>query len=139
MEQHNKAVAGQFLEETPERNREAAYAHFCTDDYLEHDPSMSRETVALAEAAQVYRELIAAFGLRHTAQSMVAEGDLVCARFIVRGRHTGEYQGIPPSGRSFESTGHMTLRFEGEKIAETWINWDLQGALEQLGGPEPSA
>jgi predicted ester cyclase len=139
MEQSNKAVVSRFLEETEERNREAAYDQLCTEDYVEHDPAMPEESVGLAEAARVYRELIAAFGLRHTAASMVAEGDLACARFIVRGRHTGEYRGLPPSGRSFESTGHVTLRFHGEKIAETWFNWDVQGAMEQLGGPEPPA
>ncbi len=128
----DKGVARRFLEETQDRNREAAYAELCTADYLEHDPSMPRKTVGLAEATQVYRELIAAFGLRHTAESLIAEGDLASARFTVRGRHTGEYQGNPPSGRSFEATGQITLRFDEGKIAETWINWDLPGALEQL-------
>lgn len=63
----------------------------------------------------------------------------MCARFTVRGRHTGEYQGFPPSGRSFEVSGQVTLRFRDGKIAEAWFNWDLQGALEQLGAPPGSA
>ncbi|MGW1144884.1 ester cyclase [Streptomyces sp. NPDC002454] len=135
MEQRNKAMASRFLEEADDRNREAAYAHLCTADYLEHDPAMPREVVGRDEAAQVYRELLAAFALRHTAESMVAGGDLVCARFTVRGRHVGEYQGFPPSGRTFEVSGQVTVRFEDGKIAEAWFNWDHQGALEQLGAP----
>ncbi|WP_331769255.1 ester cyclase (plasmid) [Embleya sp. NBC_00888] len=138
MGHRNKAVAGRFLEETPDRDRGAAYAHLCTADYLEHDPSMERETVGLDEAARVYRELVAAFGLRHTAESMVAEGDLVCARFTVRGRHIGQYLEFPPSGRRFEASGQITLRFHDGKVAETWINWDLRGAMEQLAPPAPS-
>jgi hypothetical protein len=83
MEHHNKTVAGRFLEETEDRNREPAYAHLCTADHREHDPAVPQETVGRDEAARVYRELVAAFGLRHTAESMVAEGDLVGARFTV--------------------------------------------------------
>ncbi|MCX4967154.1 ester cyclase [Streptomyces sp. NBC_00654] len=135
MEQRNKAVASRFLEETDDRNREPAYAHLCTADYLEHDPAMPQETVGLDEATQVYRQLFAAFRLRHTAESMVAEDSLVCARFTVRGRHIGEYQGFPPTGRTFEVSGQVTLRFQDTKIAEAWFNWDHQGALEQLGAP----
>ncbi|MEU5404316.1 ester cyclase [Streptomyces sp. NPDC005963] len=138
MELRNKAVARHFLEETEDHNREYAYAHLCTADYREHDPAMPQETVGLDEAAQIYRELIAAFELRHTAHSMVAEGGLVGARFTVRGRHIGEYQGFPPSGRSFEVSGQVTLRFRDAKIAEAWLNWDTQGLLEQLGAPPPS-
>ncbi|MGV9393578.1 ester cyclase [Streptomyces olivaceus] len=54
-------------------------------------------------------------------------------------RHTGEYRGLPPTGGTFEVTGHVTFRFQGEKIAETWFNWDLQGLMEQLGSPTDTA
>ena len=139
MDQPRKATARRFLEETPERDRMPAYAHLCTDDYLEHDPAMTEETVGRDQAARTYEELVTAFGLRHTPESMVAEGDLVCARFTTRGRHTGEYRGLPPTGGTVEVPGHVTFRFQGEKIAETWFNWDLQGLMEQLGRPTDTA
>ncbi|MEV6081011.1 ester cyclase [Streptomyces sp. NPDC052069] len=135
METRSKDVASRFLEETEERDRIPAYDDLCTADYREHDPAMPQETVVLAEAREIYRELVTAFELRHTAESMVAEDDLVCTRFTVRGRHIGEYQGFPPSGRTFEASGQITFRFRGGRIAETWLNWDYQGVLEQLGAP----
>ncbi|MFE4670529.1 ester cyclase [Streptomyces sp. NPDC056716] len=138
MEQRNKSVAGRYLEETDERNRLPAYDHLCTPDYREHDPAMPQETVDLAEARRIYQELSAAFDLRHTAESMVAEDALVAARFTVRGRHLGEYEGFPPTGRTFEVGGQVTLRFTEGKIAEAWFNWDMQGALEQLTPPADS-
>ncbi|WP_251075235.1 ester cyclase [Streptomyces sp. ISL-12] len=135
MDMDNKTLARRLLEETADHDRGPVYARHCTPDYVEHDPNMAQESVGLAEAARVYRELMEAFGLTHRAQSMVAEGDLVCARFVLRGRHTGAYQGNPPSGASFEATGHVTLRFDDGKIAESWFNWGLAGALRQLGSP----
>lgn len=54
-------------------------------------------------------------------------------RFLMHGRHTGPYHGNPPSGREFETSGHVTLRFEGGTVAESWFDYDLSGALEQVG------
>lgn len=55
----------------------------------------------------------------HTAQSLVAEGDPLCARFVIHGHHAG----------------HVTLRFQHGRIAESWFNYDVAGALEQVGAP----
>ncbi|QXJ24219.1 ester cyclase [Actinomadura graeca] len=130
----HKATARRFLEEDRDGDRVAEYGELCTPDYVEHDPAMPRESVGLADARETYRGVAAAFGLRHSVEQLVAEGDLVCARFTVRGRHVGEYQGSAPTGRTFEVTGQVTLRFRDEKIAESWFNWDMQGMLEQLNG-----
>ncbi|MFI1572260.1 ester cyclase [Streptomyces anulatus] len=130
-----KTLARRFLEESADDDRESVYAHHCTADYTEHDPNMEQETVGLAEATRLYREVREAFEVTHTAQSLVAEGDLVCARFVIHGRHAGDYRGNPPSGRAFETTDHVTLRFQQGRIAESWFNYDLAGALEQVGAP----
>ncbi|WP_131735833.1 ester cyclase [Actinomadura roseirufa] len=130
----HKATACCFIEEDRDGDRVAEYGVLCTADYVQHDPSMPLESVGLDEARETYRELVAAFRLRHSVEGMLAERDLVSARFRVRGRHVGEYQGNAPTGRSFETTGQVTLRFREGKIAEAWFHWDLRGALEQLGG-----
>ncbi|MEY9489315.1 steroid delta-isomerase-like uncharacterized protein [Streptomyces calvus] len=130
----HKDIARRFLEEARQADRVAEYGELCTADYVEHDPGMPRESVGLAEAREVYREVAEAFRLRHSVESMAAEDDLVCMRFTVRGQHTGAYEGLAPSGRTFESTGHITCRFRDGKIAETWFNWDTEGMKEQLAG-----
>lgn len=131
----HKEAARRFIEEDRQGDRVTEYGELCTADYLEHDPAMPRETVDLAGARETYRAAAEAFGLRHPVEGMVAEGDLVAVRFTVRGRHTGEIQGVPPSGRTFESTGHATFRFRDGKIAESWFNWDSEGMREQLTVP----
>ncbi|MCX4399495.1 ester cyclase (plasmid) [Streptomyces sp. NBC_00053] len=130
-----KTLARRFLEETADEDRESVYALHCTADYTEHDPNMEQETVGLDQAVRYYREAREAFEVTHTAQSLVAEGDLACMRFLIHGRHTGPYQGHPPSGRAFETTGHVSLRLDRGKIAESWFNYDLAGALRQVGAP----
>jgi predicted ester cyclase len=134
----HKAMARRFLEEEQDADRVVAYDELCTPDYVEHDPMMPVKSMGLPEIREAYRELAMAMKLRHVVDSIIAEEDLVAARFTARGRHVGEYQGIPPSGRTFEITGQITLRFQDGKIAETWIIEDRPGILEQLGGGSAS-
>lgn len=41
--------------------------------------------------------------------------------------------GIPATGKEIEVTGIIILRFSGEKVVETWDNWDGLGLMRQLG------
>lgn len=63
----------------------------------------------------------------------IEEGDQVAFRWIARGTHEGELQGIPPTGKTFEMTGITIERFENGKIVEGWTNRDLFGLFQQLG------
>lgn len=64
---------------------------------------------------------------------IVAEGDKVAVRFSGTGTHQGEFFGIPPTGRSFKSTGINIFRIENGQIIEHWNNADDLGVLRQLG------
>ncbi|QKW38429.1 ester cyclase [Actinomadura sp. NAK00032] len=128
----HKETARRFIEEDELGDRVQEYGELCTADYVEHDPSMPHESVGLAEARENYGELSAAFALRHRVDSMIAERELVAQRFTVRGRHVGEYRGLPPTGRTFEVTGQVTYRFQDGRIAESWFNVDMEGLREQL-------
>ncbi|MBT2896557.1 MULTISPECIES: ester cyclase [unclassified Streptomyces] len=47
----------------------------------------------------------------------------------------GDCRGNQPSGRAFETTRHVTSWFEQGRITESWFDYDLGGALEQIGAP----
>lgn len=64
---------------------------------------------------------------------MYAEGDRVATRYTVRGTHTGDFRGLPATGRSFALTGHLIHRLADSKKAEGWGIWDNLGLLTQLG------
>ncbi|HEV8222907.1 MAG TPA: ester cyclase [Streptosporangiaceae bacterium] len=61
-----------------------------------------------------------------------AAGDRVAVRLRFRGTHSGEFLGIPPTGRTIEYVSHEFYRIAGGLIAEEWICSDLATLLRQI-------
>ena len=57
----------------------------------------------------------------------------MATRWTATGTNSGSLNGMPPTGRSVMITGISIERFENGQIAETWVNWDFMGMLQQLG------
>lgn len=77
---------------------------------------------------------------RFLVDDVVAEGDRVAVRHRLVGTHTGDFQGLPPTGRRVEAAAIVLLRFEDGRVAEGWLNADFLGFLQQLGAvPTPEA
>ena len=84
-----------------------------------------------------YRDIVAAFSdLGLESHDEITEGDKVVTRFTLTGRHTGDFMGIPPTGRGFSGDGITILRFENGQCVERWASFDFLGLLVQLGAAE---
>ena len=70
---------------------------------------------------------------RTETQELIAEGDKVVARVVMTGTHTGNFYGIPATGRRVEFTGMYIARIADGKIVEHWGEEDSYGLLLQLG------
>jgi predicted ester cyclase len=74
-------------------------------------------------------------------KDLVAEGDKVMARWIFRATHTGEFLGIPATGKKIEVTGYSVYYFKDGLIAWDTMSMEWTDAIEQLGArivpPEP--
>ena len=79
-------------------------------------------------------DLVAPFADVHAAvEDVIMEGDKVVLRWTWGGTHTGEFWGIPPTGRQVAVTGISILRIVGGKIVEEWGEMDNMGLMAQLG------
>jgi predicted ester cyclase len=56
--------------------------------------------------------------VRQTVEEMIAEDDKVVARVSWRGTHTGEYQGIAPTGKVVTGQGAVFYRFVDGKVVD---------------------
>jgi steroid delta-isomerase-like uncharacterized protein len=73
-----------------------------------------------------------------TVDAQYEDGDVVISRWTATGTQTGDLPGLPATGREARVSGVIIDRYEGERIAESWSNWDTLGMLQQLGAiPAP--
>jgi predicted ester cyclase len=64
---------------------------------------------------------------------LIEEGDMLVERDTVTGTHLGEFNGIPPTGKSVSYSEIFILRFVNGKIAEAWGVVDIFTQMKQLG------
>jgi steroid delta-isomerase-like uncharacterized protein len=63
---------------------------------------------------------------------LVAAGDKVAVRLTLRGTHSGEFQGVPATGRTIQYESHEFYRVADGLIAEEWICSDMASLFSQL-------
>ena len=68
----------------------------------------------------------------------VAEGDKVAASFTCHGTNSGDFMGIPATGKDITITGTGIFRFRDGKFVQNRVNFDALGLMQQLGvAPRP--
>ncbi|MGH9903756.1 MAG: ester cyclase, partial [Pyrinomonadaceae bacterium] len=72
-------------------------------------------------------------------EDIFGAGDRVVARLVFRGTHSGEFQGIPATGREVEYTSIEIYRISDGLIAEEWICSDMATLMQQIGGTAQSS
>jgi predicted ester cyclase len=87
-----------------------------------------------------YESVFAAFdSLALDVHEVLWDGDAATVRFTMTGRHTGEFLGIPPTGRDIALAGISILHFAGDRVVERFAVSDMLGLLVQLGAiPAPA-
>ncbi|MDX1613337.1 MAG: ester cyclase [Candidatus Promineifilaceae bacterium] len=76
---------------------------------------------------------------RFVIEDQFAEKDRVATRISSRHIHTGEFLGVPATGKEVVITGIMIHRVENGKITDEWTESDMLGLLKQLGAMEAPA
>jgi steroid delta-isomerase-like uncharacterized protein len=106
----------------------------CKPDTVMYSPSKTKFTDELEKMIEFDQEFCAAFpNYEISIEDIIAKGDKVAIRAIVRGVHKGEFMGIPATGNEIEYGQILICRFENGKIAELWEDYDAMGLMQQLG------
>ncbi len=103
------------------------------EDLVEHEefPGVASGREGVRQFMQMMRTAFPDFAM--TIEDIVAEGDKVFIRATMRGRHRGEFMGIPATGKQIEVPFGDFVRFEGGKVVEHWGVTDTGKMMEQLG------
>jgi predicted ester cyclase len=65
-------------------------------------------------------------------EDQIAEGNKVASRITMRCNHTGEYQGIPATGKRITITYIDIAIMKAGKIVEEWVEFDMMNILQQI-------
>ncbi len=95
---------------------------------------MSGIPAGIEGAKAAHRIMLAGFpDYQTTIDDLFAEGDKVAARITMSGTNTGNFMGIPPTGKYVSFTGIYIARLANGKIVEHWGEEDGVSLLQQLG------
>jgi len=93
-----------------------------------------------ANASGFFRAFVGAFpDISHRIEDVVADGDRVGTRLLVRGTNTGEFMGMPATNKPIAITAINMFRLRDGRIIDHQVNSDGVGMLMQLGvipGPD---
>jgi steroid delta-isomerase-like uncharacterized protein len=134
MSELNKNVVRRLVEEVWNKGNLPLADELFTPNYAHHDsstPDVGRGPASEKKRAILYRTAFPDIQL--TIEDIIAEGEMVMARWSCRGTHRGDLSGIAPTGKRFNISGVSIARFAGGKMAEGWVNWDALGLMQQLG------
>ena len=130
--EENKDIYRRYIEEVWNQGRADA-----SDIYLAPDataPSVPQLPPGPAGMKVIVQLFLAAFpDFRMTIEDIIAEGDVVAARFVETGTHRGAFMGIEPTGREVRFTEMAMVRFADGKIIESRWETDMLTLYQQLG------
>ncbi len=133
IEEQNKELVKRIFEGLNERNADI-YQELYAPDYAWYFPSNNPKPLSREEEHGFVKILWDAFpDINWSIEELIAKDDRIIARFIARGTHTGEFQGIPATGNKIEGSGIWIARIENGKIVEARQDYDMLGDMMQLG------
>jgi ketosteroid isomerase-like protein len=132
LEEQNEALVRTVFGELNKHNM--AYQEMYAPEYGWHFPSSNPKGITREEEAGYIKLAWAAFpDLHWDIEEMVSSGDRVIVRYIERGTHKGEYQGLLATGNRIEASGIWMARIKDGKIVEVREDFDALGWMQQLG------
>jgi steroid delta-isomerase-like uncharacterized protein len=136
MSEENKEKVRRLLVEAFTEGKAEVVDEVLDPDFVCYDPNSEAGEIRGAETIKgeigYFHDAFADFA--YTIEDQIAEGDQVVTRYTISGTHHGEFFGVPATGERIEMSGIVIDRFdESGKMVEEWPEYDLLGAMRQLG------
>jgi predicted ester cyclase len=134
--EHNKAIALWFAQAGWGTNPgwEKVWDQVMAADVVYHFNSSPQAIVGLEANKAFNASLFQGFpNIKQTIEDVVAEADKVVYRTTMEGNHTGDFLGMPPTGKSAKINDFTLLRIVNDRIVEWWYECNLLEVMKQLG------
>lgn len=136
MTNDHAALVRRFYDEVWGRGLVEVADEIFAEHYARHDLRPSQAAPGPQGQKRIAADFRAAFpDLRFHVDMVIAENDLVAARWTAEGTNSGPWAGQPATGRTARFSGVNIFRFERGKVVELWNHRDDLGLMQQLGAP----
>ena len=108
-----------------------AFAELLDDQYINHNRYAQPGKDG---SIGVFAAFLGAFeGFRVEVDDVIENGQTVVGRYTYRGRHTGPFMGIPPSGAQIEMHSIDIWRIRDGRLHEHWDELNTLELFQQIG------
>ncbi len=129
------AVVRRFMEEFKNRENLDIVNELMTPDFVLHLPGKKLPPGPESQKA-VGKAIFAAFSEVHvTANDTIVEGDRVVERHTAHAVHSGEFEGVPATGKKVFWTENHIYRLKDGRIAEAWSEVSFHDLMAQITPP----
>jgi predicted ester cyclase len=138
VEEH-KAVIRRLVDELWDKRNIGIIDEIVSPDWVDHTaaPGLPPNREGFKMMAADFQSAFS--DIRTTIDDLVTEGDKVAWRWTVHMTHSGEFMGIPATGKQATLSGITIERIANGKMVERWNSMDTLGMLQQLGAiPGPA-
>lgn len=130
----SKALVRRYIEDVLAGGRLDLLEDLVAADYADRTPGADAEGAGPEVVRRAQERLREQFrDVRYTIDQLVAEGDLVVARYTVQAVHQPRKAGDAATPRDISITGMTLFRVEGGRIRESWTINDQLEMFHQLG------
>jgi steroid delta-isomerase-like uncharacterized protein len=131
-------VAKRFIAEIFVAGRVEAVDDLVTPDFVSHGlPGAGPDVMKAA----IERVAPALSDVSMAIQDAISEGDRVAVRLESSATQSGDFMGMPATGKRYTVEEIHIFRITDGKVAEHWHQFDTAGMMRQLGimpGPGPT-
>jgi steroid delta-isomerase-like uncharacterized protein len=132
--EQNKAIVRRFLDECISNGNAELADELFAEDFVSDFIGLPEPVRGIDAWKQLARNYFNGFpDLRLIETELIGENDTVVARWTWRGTQSGDFMGIPATGKVVEASGMGLYRIADGKIAYEWVCEDNLGMMQQLG------
>ena len=133
MTEADKQLARDYFPACRDRD-EAWWDRHIAPGFIRHDPNLPFEVrgpAGVCELGEMMHGGLSEIGF--DIGDVVAEDDKVLVRLKMRGRHTGEFMGVKPTGKWVNIDVMDFFRIADGQLVEHWALMDNLSLLQQIG------
>jgi predicted ester cyclase len=133
MSEQNKALARRFYEEVFNQKKLTTIDELCDPAFIDHN-AMPGQRPGAEGLKDMFGHMLAGLpDLRITIHELVAERDIIVARFTIEGTHKGTFLEAAPTGKRVTLRGMDMVRLRDGRAVEAWHEGNDAEVLMSLG------